>query len=399
MKKPLAGTRVCDLTQNLAGPFCSQILSDLGADVIKVEPPGGDSARPWGPPFWGDDSTLFLSVSRGKRSIVLDLKSGEAIDVLYRIVAESDVFLQASRMGVAERLGFDFRTLHKIKSDLVYLSVSAYGDRGPLKEQPGYDPLIQAFSGIMSLTGEADGPPARVGGSVIDFGTGMWGAISVLAALRERDRTGAGAQLDVALLDTAIGWISYHLLGYMATGDVPGRMGSGLASIVPYEAFPTADGDVMIAAGSDPIFRRLCHALDLGEIADHPDFSTNPARVANRDRLVPMLAERTRPMSTRALVNRLQAHSVPSSPIRDVDEVLENPQVQASGMVDEQPNRSVEDYRDISIPLRIDGDRPRSSRHPPAPGEHTREILAEIGYSEDEITEMLTAGIAVEADS
>lgn len=394
MLKPLEGIRVCDTAQNLAGPYCSQILGDLGADVIKVEPPGGDSARPWGPPFWGSDSALFLSVNRNKRSIVLDLKSEEGMEALRRLVRTSDVFLQASRMGVAERLGFDYPTLREINPRLVYLAVTAFGDRGPMKNSPGYDPLIQAFSGIMSLTGHPDGPPARVGGSVVDFGTGMWGAIGILAALRQREITGEGSQVDVALLDTALGWISYHLLGYLSTGEVPGRMGSGLASIVPYEGFPTSDGEVMIAGGSDPIFRRLCQALGIPEIADQPDFATNPARVAHRGRLVPLLATRTSRMTTAELMAKLQAHAVPSSPVRSVDEVVEDAQVQASGMIAEQPHPQVEGYRDVSLPFRLSGERPRGERAVPRPGQDTREILAELDYDDAAIDRLVQSGIA-----
>ena len=397
MIQPLAGIRVVDLSQNLAGPFCSQILADLGADVIKVEPPGGDSARPWGPPFWGADSTLFLSVARGKRSIVVDVKDDRGIEIVRRLAADADVFLEASRQGVAERLGFDYDSICAINRDIVYLSVSAYGDRGPLAGQPGYDPLIQAFTGIMSLTGHPDGPPSRVGGSVIDFGTGMWGAISVLGALRQRDASGDGARLDVALMDTALNWVSYHLMGYMATGDVPGRMGTGLVSIVPYEAFPVTDGEVMIAAGSDPIFRRLCGALDLQELATDPRFATNPARVENRDGLVAMLRDRTARLSTSELVAKLFDAAVPCSPIRSVDEVLEVPQVEASGMVPRAPNPSVDDYRDVSLPLRIGGDRPRSEQPPPRMAEHSREILGEIGYSAGEIDDLVAAGVVTVA--
>ena len=213
MADPLHDITICDLTQNLAGPYCSQILADLGATVIKIEPPGGDLSRAWGPPFWGSESALYLSANRGKKSIILDLKSVDGLEVLHRIARASDVFVQASRPGVSRRLGFDYESIRALRSDVVYLGLSAYGKKGPLSELPGYDPLMQAYSGIMSVTGHPNSPPTRVGGAVVDYGTGMWAALAILAALRARDATGEGAELEVSLLDTALGWVSYHIGG------------------------------------------------------------------------------------------------------------------------------------------------------------------------------------------
>lgn len=399
MKHPLSDIRILDLSQNLAGPFCAQILGDLGAEIIKVEPPSGDTARPWGPPFWGDDSVLFLSVSRNKRSIILDLKAEEGQEVLQRIMATSDVVLASARVGVPERLGYDYETARAVRDDIVYISVTAYGERGPRKEDPGYDPLMQAYSGIMSVTGHPGGSPARVGGSVVDYGTGMWGAIAVLGALRSRDATGEGAKLEVALLDTAVGWVSYHLMGYLATGEVPGPMGSGLGSIVPYQAFETTDGSVMIAAGNDGIYRRLCRALDAPELADDPRFETNPKRVAHRDELIPVLEETIAGYSTQELVEVLEEHSVPCSPIQDIAEVANDAQVEAAELLPRAPHSQVSDYRDMALPLRMDGERPRGDRPPPGPGEHTEEILREMGYTAAEIESLKEKGVAVTVTS
>jgi crotonobetainyl-CoA:carnitine CoA-transferase CaiB-like acyl-CoA transferase len=392
--RPLSDIRVCDLTQNLAGPYCSQILADLGATVVKIEPPGGDMARAWGPPFWGSGSALFLSVNRGKRSIVLDLKSEAGMDVLRRIAGESDVFLQASRLGVAERLGFDYESVRAIRPDVVYASVSAYGTRGPLKNAPGYDPLIQAYTGLMSTTGHPGSPPTRVGGAVVDYGTGMWAAIAVLAALRERDRTGRGGEVETALLDTSLGWVSYHLTGYMATGNVPGPMGSGVPAIAPYEAFPTADGDVMILAGNDALFGRLCKALGIEDLAADPRFLTNPLRSEHHDELIPLIAQRTRELTTAEVQALGREHSVPCSAIHDMAQVVADPQVVASEMIAPSPNPEVDDYRDLSLPLRMGGERPRAVPAPPRAGEHTTEILGELGFSEDEIAALLESGAA-----
>lgn len=389
---PLAGVRVCDVTQNLAGPFCGQILADLGATVIKVEPPGGDLGRVWGPPFWGGDSTLFLSANRGKRSIVIDLKSEGGLDVLRRLARTSDVFLQAFRTGVAERLGIDYQAIRALREDVIYMSISAYGRDGPMAEQPGYDPLMQAYSGIMSVTGHPESPPTRVGGSVVDYGTGMWAVIAILAALRTRDATGKGAELEAALMDTALTWISYHMMGYLATGDVPGRLGSSLDSIVPYRAFRTTDGHVMIAAGNDAIFARLCEALGLAHLVEDPRFATNPDRVTHRDALDPLIEGRTAELSMAELLELTREHAVPASAIQTIPEVVDDAQVKVSDMLHAPPHPDVPDYRDVSLPLRMDGERPRGDRPPPAVGAHTIEVLGDLGYSEAEVGRLIESG-------
>lgn len=394
MTPPLSDIRVCDLTQNLAGPYCTQILADLGADVVKIEPPGGDSARAWGPPFWGTESPLYMSVNRGKKSIVLDLKRPEGMDVLHRLARASDVFVQASRPGVSRRLGFDYASIRALREDVIYLGISAYGKEGPLSELPGYDPLIQAFSGMMHLTGHEGGPPTRVGGAVNDYGTGMWSAIAILAALRARDATGQGTELETSLLDTALGWVSYHIAGYLATGDEPGPMGSGLASIVPYQAFPTSDGHVMISAGNDALFRRLCEALDLGELADDGRFTSNRMRVANKTVLLAVLEERTATLSTAEMLERAKRHGVPCSAIQDIGEVVDDAQVAANEMLTAAPTQDLPDYRDLSLPVRMEGSRPRGRGAPPGAGQHTDEILEGLGYSAEEITQFVGSGVA-----
>jgi len=390
---PLSDVRVCDLTQNLAGPYCTQILADLGATVIKVEPPGGDLSRTWGPPFWGEGSALYLSANRGKRSVTVDLKSEAGMDVLHRIAGGCDVFVQASRPGVSKRLGFDYASIRAVRPDVVYVGISAYGKEGPLRDLPGYDPLMQAYSGIMSLTGHADTPPTRVGGAVIDYGTGMWAATAALAGLRHRDRTGEGVELEAALLDTAIAWVSYHVAGYLGTGVVPAPMGSALASIAPYQAFPTSDGHVMILAGNDGLFRKLCRALEMEELADDPRFLTNPLRVEHRDALVSLLSERTRRLTTDELVRRGRRHEVPLSAIHTIADMVHDEQVTASEMVPHAPTPELPDYRDVSLPIRMAGERPRARRSPPGAGADTREVLAELGFEPDEVERLLRDGV------
>jgi crotonobetainyl-CoA:carnitine CoA-transferase CaiB-like acyl-CoA transferase len=391
---PLNGIRVCDVTQNLAGPFCAQILADLGADVIKVEPPGGDLGRAWGPPFWGRDSTLFLSANRGKRSIVLDLKQEGGMEILRRLAGSCDVFLHATRPQAAKRLGIDYASVKLWREDVIHMSISAYGQDGPMADQPGYDPLMQAYAGIISVTGQPGGPPTRVGGSVVDFGTGMWAAIAILAALRQREATGEGAAVEASLMDTSLAWVSYHMMGYLATGAVPGPMGSALGSIAPYRAFPTRDGHVMVAAGNDAIFRRLCAALEMQEAASDERFATNPLRVENRDALDPIVEAATSRLGTAELLERLQAASVPASAIRSIAEVVADPQVLRSDMLHPVPHPEVEEYRDVSLPLRIDGARPRGEGLPPASGAHTVEVLEELGYAPGEVGALLASGAA-----
>ena len=365
MTQHLEGLRVVDLTQNLAGPYCTQILGDLGAEIVKIEPPRGDAARAWGPPFWGGESPLYLSANRNKRSVCLDLKTDRGKEIVWKLIEEADVFIQALRGGVVDELGLDYQSVNAKHPEIIYVSVAAYGHTGPLKDRPGYDPLMQAYSGIMSVTGHSETGPARVGGSVVDFGTGMWAALGILSALHQRSDTGQGCHVTTSLLDTAVGWVSYHLMGYLADGHVPGPMGSRLAMIAPYGAFPTSDGQLMIAAGNDALFARLVTALDLPDVADDPRFVTNPDRVANRDELFTILAAETGRYSTRELLKLLGEHAVPAAPIQDMAAVTTDPQVAASGMLPCVDHPQIPNYQDVAIPVRWDGERPRTRTAPP----------------------------------
>ena len=268
MSLPLEGIVVADLTQNVAGPFCTQILGDMGAEVVKVERPGrGDDARAWAPPHWGEESATFMAFNRNKRSLTLDLKRDGGVEILRRLVRRADVFVQSLHAGAVEGLGLDFAGASTLNPRLVYCSITAFGTEGPLKDRPGYDPLMQAYGGLMSVNGHPGQEPARVGTSIVDMGTGMWAALGIVAALRERDRTGRAVEVTTALFETALMWVAYHAMGYLGTGEVPQAQGSGTAMIVPYQAFPTTDGYAMIAAGSDSLFAKLTTVLGAPELA------------------------------------------------------------------------------------------------------------------------------------
>jgi len=383
---PLAGISVLDLTLNVAGPFCTQILGDLGADVIKVERPGrGDESRAWAPPMWGAESASYLALNRNKRSVALDLKASEVRPILAGLVGAADVLIQSFRPGGAEALGLDAAAARAMNSRLIYCAVTPFGTRGPLRDLPGYDPMMQAYGGLMSLTGYPGQPPTRAGTSLVDMGTGMWAAIAILAALRERDRTGQGVEITTALFDTALAWIPYQLLGYLASGRVPGPQGSGTAIIVPYSAFATADGYLMIAAGTDALFGRLCRALGRPDLAADPRFADNPGRVRHRDALLPALEAETRRLSTAALLERLRAADVTCAPIQTLDAVASDPQTKASEMLVPTPHPTIPELSTVALPLRWDGVRPTPRRPPPRLGQHTREVLRGLGLADSEI--------------
>jgi crotonobetainyl-CoA:carnitine CoA-transferase CaiB-like acyl-CoA transferase len=272
----LDGVRVVDVTSSLAGPTCGQLLAALGADVIKIEPPGGDHARAWGPPFVNGEGAMFLAANAGKQSRVLDLSSADGVDELLALADGARVFVQSLRPGAAEAHGFGADVVRARNPAIVYCSIGAFGAQGPLRDQPGYDPLLQAASGIMSVTGERDGPPVRVGVSLIDLSTGLWAAFGILAALQR----GEGCHVEVSLYETALWLLSYQLVGYLGSGDVPAREGSAFAQIAPYQVFATRDGELMIVAGNDKLFRGLCDVLGLPA---EERFASNPDRVQHRE--------------------------------------------------------------------------------------------------------------------
>jgi crotonobetainyl-CoA:carnitine CoA-transferase CaiB-like acyl-CoA transferase len=389
MNAPLGGILVADLTQNVAGPYGTQILGDMGAQVVKVERPDrGDDARAWAPPYWGRESAAFMSVNRNKRSLAVDMKAPEGRTIVERLIGRADVLVESLRAGVLEELGLGWEHARRINPRLIYCSITAFGTDGPYRDRPGYDPLMQAYGGIMSITGHPGAPPARVPVSLVDMGTGMWAVMGILAALRERDRTGRGAQVTTALFDTALAWTTFQMSNHLASGEVPAPQGSGTPMIAPYEAFPSRDAWVMIAAGSDALFAKCCAALGLAELPSDPRFSTNPDRVRNRSVLFETLAAVTRTLSSEELLRRLQQAGLPTAPILTLDRVAGEAQTEASGMLIAAKHPRVPDYRAVGLPIKWDGERPAVSRVPPLLGEHTAEVLAELGYDDASIEEL-----------
>jgi len=392
--RPLAGSRVLDVTTSIAGPYCCEILGALGADVVKVERPDtGDDGRAWGPPFWQGEGAMFLAVNADKRSLAVSLSDPRGLEAVLRLVDSADVFVQSLRPGLAERLGLGADALRSRNPRLVYCSIGAYGRVGPLADEPGYDALMQAAGGLISITGERGRPGVRVGSSLIDMGTGTWSALGVLAALLERHRTGEGAVVDTSLYETALGYIGYHLVGYLADGTVPTGQGTAFPMVSPYQVFPTRDGELMVAAGNDRLFASLCRVLELGELVADARFRTNPDRVRNREELVAIVSGRLRERDSVEWQERLAAAGVPVAPVADVADIVEAPQTEALEMLQSLPHESIPELRVPALPLSFDHERATFRAAPPAVGEHTAEILAEVGYSGEEIAALEADGV------
>ena len=369
---PLAGVKVVEFAQNLAGPYAAEILATLGADVLKIErPDGGDDARGWGPPFLRGSAATFHAVNHNKRSITLDLKDPESIDWLKNYLLSADVLVQNLRPGVLDGMGLDSETLLKANPRLVYCSLWAFGRTGPMQQRPGYEPMVQAFSGMFKINGTEDGPPTRIGMPALDLGSGLWTALGCIAALYRRHSTGLGGVVDTSLFETALAWQSVYLAGYSLTGKQPERHRSGSSKLVVFQSFDTSDGEVIVAAANDRLFAKLVTAAGRADWAKDPRFASNALRVEQRKLIIPTLAAIFLTASTEQWIERLEAAGVPCAPINDMHTVSEHPQTKALGMYES----AGEDYmRLVGLPVSFDGKRPTINSPAPLLGEHNEEL-------------------------
>ncbi len=404
MTGPLHGLRVFDLTRILAGPTCTQILGDLGADVIKVERPGeGDDTRRFGPPFLTDDagretseSAYFLSANRNKRSITLDLTKSEGAAIARRLAAQSDVLVENFKFGNLAKYGLSYEQLKGDMARLVYCSITGFGQTGPYAARPGYDVQIQGMGGFMSVTGEPDGGPQKAGIPIADLMAGMYAAVAINAALRHREVTGEGQYIDIGMLDTQVATLSIQGLNYLATGKVPGRLGSAHPNIVPYQAFATADGDIILAVGNDGQFQRFCDFAQIPELARDEKFRTNGARVRNREELLARLSPILAGHPSRHWIEGLEARNVICGPINTIDQVFDDPQVQARGMRLEMRHPLAGDKAVplIASPIRMSATPPAYAHPPPTLGQHTDEVLRDLlGLEGEKLAALRRSGV------
>ncbi|MEK9722085.1 MAG: CoA transferase [Rhodospirillaceae bacterium] len=366
----LNGVKVVEMGQNLAGPYGAQVLADLGAQVTKVERPGGDDARSWGSQVTDDATTMFMTMNRNKRSVIVDMKTDAGRAKIDALIAEADIFLHNMRPGSMAKLGLDPATLRAAHPRLIYCDIGAFGHLGPLREQPGYEPLMQAYGGLISINGHPDGPPARVAVSLIDIGTGMWTAIGALAALHRRHETGEGCTINTSLYETAVAWDNYHIAEYLVTGNVPARQASGHSAVVPYQAFEAADGPFMILAGNDRLFARLAVALGKPEWADDPRYQKNQERVKRRDEMIAAVQAIVGDAPRADWVDKLRAAGVPSAPVQSIPEVLAAEQTASLDILQPVPGTPL---KLVGMPVSFDGERPALRRAPPALGANDTE--------------------------
>lgn len=393
MAPPLDGIRILDLSRILAGPYCTMTLGDLGADVVKIELPElGDDTRRWGPPFKGGESAYYLGVNRNKRSLTLNLKHSHARDVLRKLATTSDVLVENFKLGTLEGLGLGYDDLRQLNPRLIYCTISAFGSTGPYRDRPGYDFAIQARGGIMSLTGEPDGEPMKVGVAIVDITAGLFAVAAILAALRARERDGIGQRVEVSLLQAQLAWLANVASGYLVSGQHPRRYGNAHPSIVPYQTFRAADAWVAVAAGNDGQFRALCRALDAESLADDAAYATNPARVEHRVELVQSLAHLIQSWPAADLLAALEAAGVPCAPINDLPAAFADRQVQALEAVIHAAHPTVGDLPLVRWPFDL-AETPATLRHPPPLlGEHTDDVLRELGLDDAEVSRLRAEG-------
>ncbi|MBI3283884.1 MAG: CoA transferase [Burkholderiales bacterium] len=400
-KTALGHIRVLDLTRVLAGPWCAQNLADLGAEIIKVERPGcGDDTRSWGPPYLRDaagkntsEAAYYLAANRGKQAITVDIATPEGQQIIRELAAVSDVVLENYKVGQLKKYGLDYDSLKQIKPDLVYCSITGFGQNGPYAQRAGYDFIVQGMGGFMSLTGERDdlpgGGPQKAGVAIADLMTGMYASIAVLAALTHRDRTGEGQYIDMALLDVQVAMLANMNTNYLTSGQAPKRWGNAHANIVPYQTFATADGHIIVAAGNDGQYRKFVQIGGRPELAEDERFATNPARVQQRDTLVPILAEMVRQKTKQEWIDLLEAAGVPCGPINNLDEVFDDPQVRAREMQISLPHPTAGQVQLVGSPMKLSVTPPQYTLAPPLLGQDTGQVLRQVlGYSEEQLASL-----------
>lgn len=394
MVMALEGLKVLDLTRSLSGPYCTMMLGDMGAEVVKVEIPGtGDETRSWGPPFIKGESSYFMSVNRNKKSITINLKTDEGKEILRRLIKISDIFIESFRPGTARDLGIDHQAVEKLNPRIIYCSISGFGQDGPYREKAGYDLVAQAMSGIMSITGERGRSPVKVGVAIADIGAGMFAAYGILSALYRREKTGEGQWIDSSLLDGQVAWLTYMGAYYLATGELPERLGTAHPSIVPYQAFKARDSYLVVAVGNDGIWARFCEALDILELAEDPRFRTNPDRVRNRDALVKILEDVFVRKPAKEWLDSLEKAGVPAGPLNNLDEVFTDPQVLHRKMLIEVEHSKAGRVKVTGVPVKLSKTPGAIYLPSPALGEHTDEILKSIGYTDREIAVFRARGV------
>lgn len=392
MAGALEGLFVLDLSKTLAGPFCTMNLGDMGADVIKVEEPAsGDETRQWSP-YWDGESCFYLAVNRNKRDIAVNLKHPRGIEIIKKLAAKADVMIESFRAGTADKMGLGYADISAINPRIVYCAVSGFGRSGPLANKAGYDLMVQAYSGLMSMTGEPGGTPLRIGFSLVDITCGWIAYAGIMTALYQRERTGAGQYVEAALLEGMVAAASYHILNFLGTGVNPGPLGQGHPSLAPYQMFPTRDGRVMLGAANDGLWKKFCDVIERADLAAEQRFRTNRDRVENRQALIQVLEDLFRGKTTQEWVDLLEGAGIPNSPVNSIADLVNDSQVISRQMIVDVPHPSVSGLRAPASPLRLSKGAASVRRHPPANGEHTLEILRELGYMDGDVAALEASG-------